>query len=297
MDIIYFNEKEKIFKYSGRRPKFIASNGSMQESGITETVGTDICHSISFHTIVTALTNVLNYFQCVKVINDLMYGIAGIIVSVKSEKVDLKKVNPDNFKTFMDWFQTLFEDPNKHYFEYQKPMDDICTAAEALFDQEDDFPILCIKYYMAAKASEIAELLNGEMKNLRRGYSCWNRSIGEAYDPKEWKLNENGFLLTDPLDNIRIANLLQFTFGAKIDKKQELIPGTQDSLFFFTFEDKNKRPEMCSSKLLPELWQPARELVPCEVPIYYKNYLHSAANSKPEDWPAEQIPTYIDDTT
>ena len=322
MDIIVYNEENGQFKYSGNRPAFDFKepdvefqDGSKRNSNGNK--DKDICHSISFHTIAIALANALNLFKY-KINDDddddddadaleyLVHYIAGIIVSVKTERVYI-----GNGESCYAWISTMCDNEENYAEQYKKYLNlihDIVNAADYL-DEKDDFLYRCVWHYIAIKASEIARLLNSEPSNLRYGFGKWNRSIKDAYDPIFVNPVGKGIEITHPYDNIRITNLLNYTIG-KISKITEKgvekiieIPGNIDALNFYTckiYEDPDKEilvyEGIYSSSLSNDLWRSVGEVNPYPNPIYYYDYLTQDPNN-PDQWMRTQIPTYINGTT
>ena len=306
-NILLFNEGKELFEYWGRRPNFKFEIPNVKFQDGSERVNDkekdkDICHSISFFTIATALVNALNLFKYkIKIGEDnalecLKHFIAGTIVSVKTERVYIG--DGDSCYTWISTMCGENEEYAKQHEKYLELINEVVKAARFFSKQPKNFDVCRT---MAAKASEIASLLNSEPMNLRYGFGNWNRSIGKAYDPISCDHNKAGILLTNTLDNIRITNLLNYTLGAEYNEEQ--IPGNEDALMFFTCEvpdpkdsKKNIYQGICHSDLPREWWMTAKKLIPCEYPIYNRNYLHCDENADPTSWSAEQIPTYIDDT-
>lgn len=267
MDIIIYNEQSNLFEYSGNRPDFIPNNDPMQPFSVVTTSDVDICHSISFYTIVTAVVNALNYFQCTKEINCTEY-IAGIIVSVLTDEVNLA-----DGQSLCNWCKANADAGNEKYMRYIGLLKDIQEAVEN-FPDNDLYRYFL--HFMAVKSSEIVRLLNSEKSNLRLGCSRWNRSVLAAYDPISFLFDEQDmcFILDNENDRIRITNLLAFTMGGCNKETGESIPGAFDALYFYTFiNPSTSTTYICSSNLPYSEWASAQDVSPCGYGIKYKNYI------------------------
>jgi|GEM_PF-5266644 lyzozyme M1 (1,4-beta-N-acetylmuramidase) len=287
MDIIIYNESKNLFEYSGIRPAFIPNSEPMQPGSVTPFPNTDvdICHSISFYTIVTGILNALNYFkfyehQATDRAKSII-GIAGMIVSVKTEAIPAttQGVTPDP-KLCFDWVDAKVNANDPAYLSYKQSFIDLKNVIFSTdFPTNKDLINRCVYHFMAVKASEIVRLLNSEKKNLRLGYNKWNRSIGSAYDPINPVYNPalNRFEITNDNDCIRLSNLFSFTIGKCTTVDKKVIPGTVDALYFYTFCVPSKTPgnyvyKICSSNIPLTEWIEARNVSSCRFPIAYKNY-------------------------
>lgn len=275
MDIIIYNEHNKLFEYTGYRPDFIPSDTPYQPGSVVTTTDVDVCHSISFYTIVTGIVNSLNYFQFYndsdKRKNGIQY-IVGMIVSVLTVKVDLM-----NTQSLSDWFAAKAQTENT-FQPYMNLLGSIYQAFSNPLLSKDDSNInsTYTKTYIAVKASEIVRLLNSERSNLRIGCSRWNRSVLSAYDPisAPFEVERDSFVLKNERDSIRITNLLSFTIGG-VDKEDSTpIPGAVDALFLYTYINPSTgEKQICSSNLPYNEWVSARNVAACIQNIIYSNYI------------------------
>lgn len=274
MDIIIYDEETSLFAYSGNRPDFIPNGDPMQPGSTVTTGRIDICHSISFYTIVTGIVNALNYCEAVlkgqvsgEKLNCVEY-IAGMIVSVLTDKVESANSCYDRIEANKN---------SKNYAPYYPLLIDINNAVEAV-PSESEFGDRCAKHFIAVKASEIARLLNSEKSNLRYGNSKWNRSVLAAYDPMDVVYNDSlrAFVIENERDGVRLTNLITHTIGHTIkvgnSPTEQEIPGAVDALYFYTFETSDEECYVCSSSLPDEKWMSAQSLKECEIPIMYHNY-------------------------
>lgn len=275
MDIITYNEETQIFEYSGIRPEFIQSTGGFQPGSSVSVFGVDVCHSISFFTIVRGVVNALNYFQHYitdekKRQNSVQY-IAGMIVSVLTEKVD-EEAAPSLF----DWCCIKARQNEHKYLERYADLLSAIKEAETSpllsYDDEDKHSV-CVKTYIAAKASEIVRLLNSEKSNLRVGCSRWNRTVQSAYDPISVLEVEDGLFLDNEQDQIRITNIMRYTLGGCDRDNGTLIPGAVDALHFYTFTTPEGKKKIYSSSLPYIEWVSAKNAQPCDCAIWYHDYI------------------------
>ena len=109
--------------------------------------------------------------------------------------------------------------------------------------------------------------MNNATANLRVGRACWNHSIGNAFDPFEKPIFEQGedrskFIL-GPADGLILQTI-----------EAGYLPVAQgEELFIYAGTDKDSRtPFVYSSLNEEEAFRPVGGVDECTIPIYYPCY-------------------------
>lgn len=200
----------------------------------------NICHGISFFCMSTAIVNAMNYFWYKNgdVEKTLEY-IYGIIIAVKRIKysgtIDLEEI----------------EEYREDLEELEVVLNKILTNCENICST---IPHL----------NNILNKLYNEKANLHKGNPSWNKSIGGAYDPVKFSIDDNMILLGEK-DSIAITNLLEYTLGY-----DESYP-SENGLFFYKYEMNGKK--FLYTSYTEENFVKAIDVSKCDTPIGYNDYL------------------------
>ena len=200
----------------------------------------NICHGISFFCMSTAIVNAMNYFWYKNAdVEETLKYIYGIIIAVKRIKWS-GSINLEEIGEYKEDFNGL-----------RVVLNNIVANCGDIF--------LSIDYLNA-----ILNKLYNEEANLHSGNPSWNKSLGSAYDPVEFTINNDTILLGEE-DSIAITNLLNFTLGEDKDFPSE------NGLFFYMCKLNGEKflYTSCTNKNFIK----TIEVSECDIPIEYEDYL------------------------
>lgn len=271
----------------GRRPKFTSDiiNGLPVASGQAR------CHSISYETIATGVTNALNYFvyyndlgisqdEDISYFSHVYYQalsfIAGMIVSVYAIPL-----NGNTLKAYQIYKYQDSGDKDAPLFEFNQTLsaavlnlrdcvsEKFKNLAESMSTNAGTPDPFNDNFYnnVALYAHELIVALNSVANNLRIGNAKWNSSAQGAFDATEFKITDKGMLLGKS-DSIRIANLIHLTLG-----QHYVVPNTEDGLTFVTALTSDGQPIIYSSDNRASDFVRECHVNPLQLSVIYTNYL------------------------
>lgn len=233
----------------------------------------DLCHGISFHCMAQGLVNAMNYYNYYirssgHVRNETraitLRFVTGMIISVKRMKMNEEEIRDFVVNGIKSDIGTLLDDYRPHLRGLMCSMELLDHTQESA-----DWVIETHMHHCTYYVNHILDLLYNEKTNLDYGYSVWNRSLQNAFDPSGYVYDDANkkVILTNEQDCIAVTNLLAYTLG-----KADEVEYTQNALFFYmTVIGENAM--LYSSRNDPGLFQPATTVAPCDVKIAYHNYI------------------------
>ncbi|MBS7009894.1 hypothetical protein [Anaerostipes sp.] len=276
MDSIDFGQ-DTGFYLNGRRCDFTKE---VQDS-FPHRDGMDLCHGISFHCMAQGLVNAINFYnyyirQPDREPSDTrawtLRFITGMIISVKRMKMNEQEIQDFIVNGIKSDTGNLLNDYRSHLRKLMCSMEWLDQT-----QQVEDWVVEVHMHHCTYYINHILDLLYNEKENLDYGYSVWNRSLQDAFDPYEVQFNaaENTFLLESEQDGVAVTNLLAYTLG-----KSDELDNTENGLFFYTASNENEGT-LYSSRNDPAIFQPATAVQPNTFQICYKNYLTGAIEAIP----------------
>lgn len=232
----------------------------------------DLCHGISFHCMAQGLVNAMNFYNFyIKSDHNrsetraiTLRFITGMIISVKRMKMNEQEIQDFVVNGIKSDTGNLLDDYRPNLRELMYSME-LLDQTQQLADWVIEAHMHQCTYYV----NHILDLLYNEKTNLDYGYSVWNRSLQDAFDPSGFDFDNTNhrFILNNPQDCVAVTNLLNYTLGAKVE-----VANTVNALFFYmTVIGPNCF--LYSSRNDPGMFQPATAAGPCSVQIAYQNYL------------------------
>lgn len=293
----------------GRRPEF----SSELQKALPVTTGEARCHSVSYETINTGIVNALNYYLYYLdlyneqgSLEDYYEGIqvqtlafvAGMICSAEGcmlpdvlqeaymrykygEEGD-KAEQLDVFNKGLIEFAGCTEAPiNGTFLRLREALSHLESVSEDGFLAS-----------IAEIAGELVRVLNSSEGNLRVGDARWNSSIQSAFDATEYRVEtrrlsevtEDGeeetetqvIVLNNEADSIRLSNLLHLTLG-----KDPNVDNTSDALTVIKAINGEGESFFYSSSNRKKDFLRNGEVLPCDCPVLYTDYLVRDAQGNP----------------
>lgn len=197
-----------------------------------------ICHGISFGTMKECIAIGLNYFKDGNFTRGtcILCGIVAAVLRIRIDYAGKEEVLNQNLLSVM---------PQK-YKEYIEQIIAEFSRAMGYTPDED--------------ADCILELLFNEPKNLRWGYSSWNESIGNGFDPTDFYWQGSNVVLSD-LDSIAINNLMW------------LIPEVEVNIYTFLYGRNKSKKGIGSSQNNYPLPDSKNMEESDDIEVFYHNYV------------------------
>lgn len=235
--------------------------------------GMDLCHGISFHCMAQGLVNAMNFYNFyIRQPNRnrdetrafTLRFITGMIISVKRMKMTEDEIQDFVLNGVMSDSASLLE-------EYRPHLRGMLHCMQ-LLDQIQTVEAWMVEWHMehcTYYVNHILDLLYNEKDNLDYGYSVWNRSLQDAFDPSGAAFDDASkrVILNSGQDCIAVTNLLTYTLG-----QADGLGNTENALFFYQATSGDVSI-LYSSRNDTALFKPATAVDPCSVQIAYQNYL------------------------